>query len=207
MAASSPNAYNETMEDPTTNTDVISDDRDLLILVDSSDDEIGELDKEACHNGSGKLHRAISVFIFNRDGDLLIQQRHAQKRLWGGSWSNSCCSHPRIGEETDVAAQRRVAEELGLEVDLNFLFKFEYCARFAELGTEHEFCSVYAGHVDSEPIVNTNEIQAWEWVSRRELNRRIEQTPNDFTPWLRIEWARINDEFSEDLRCSFRRKP
>jgi isopentenyl-diphosphate delta-isomerase len=66
---------------------------------------------------------------------------------------------------------------------------------------------VYAGQVDREPIVNTNEIQAWEWVSSPELNRRIEQTPNDFTPWLRIEWARINDEFSEDLLCSFRRTP
>ena len=195
------------MEDPTPNTDIISDDRDLLILVDSSDEEIGELDKEACHDGSGKLHRAISVFIFNRDGDLLIQQRHAQKRLWGSAWSNSCCSHPRVGEETDVAARRRVAEELGLEAHLNFLFKFEYRASYDEIGTEHELCSVYAGQVDCEPIVNTNEIQAWEWVSSPELNRRIEQTPNDFTPWLRIEWARINDEFSEDLLCSFRRTP
>jgi isopentenyl-diphosphate delta-isomerase len=195
------------MEDPTTITDIISDDRDLLILVDSSDEEIGELDKEACHDGSGKLHRAISVFIFNRDGDLLIQQRHAQKRLWGSAWSNSCCSHPRVGEETDVAARRRVAEELGLETPLRFLFKFEYRSGYDEIGTEHELCSVYAGQVDCEPIVNTNEIQAWEWVSSPELNRRIEQTPNDFTPWLRIEWARINDEFSEDLLCSFRRTP
>ena len=195
------------MEDPTTNTDIISDDRDLLILVDSSDKEIGGLDKEACHDGSGKLHRAISVFIFNRDGDLLIQQRHAQKRLWGSAWSNSCCSHPRVGEETDVAARRRVAEELGLEAPLSFLFKFEYRSSYDEIGTEHELCSVYAGQVDCEPIVNTNEIQAWEWVSSRELNRRIEQTPNDFTPWLRIEWARINDEFSEDLLCGFRQNP
>jgi isopentenyl-diphosphate delta-isomerase len=195
------------MEDPTTITDIISDDRDLLILVDSSDEEIGGLDKEACHDGSGKLHRAISVFIFNRDGDLLIQQRHAQKRLWGSAWSNSCCSHPRVGEETDVAARRRVAEELGLETPLRFLFKFEYRSNYDEIGTEHELCSVYAGQVDCEPIVNTNEIQAWEWVSSLELNRRIEQTPNDFTPWLRIEWARINDEFSEDLLCSFRQKP
>ncbi|MFP6852746.1 MAG: isopentenyl-diphosphate Delta-isomerase [Pseudomonadales bacterium] len=195
------------MEDPTTITDIISDDRDLLILVDSSDEEIGELDKEACHDGSGKLHRAISVFIFNRDGDLLIQQRHAQKRLWGSAWSNSCCSHPRVGEETDVAARRRVAEELGLETPLRFLFKFEYRSGYDEIGTEHELCSVYEGQVDCEPIVNTNEIQAWEWVSSPELNRRIEQTPNDFTPWLRIEWARINDEFSEDLLCSFRRTP
>ena len=195
------------MEDPTTITDIISDDRDLLILVDSSDEEIGGLDKEACHDGSGKLHRAISVFIFNRDGDLLIQQRHAQTRLWGSAWSNSCCSHPRVGEETDAAARRRVAEELGLETPLRFLFKFEYRSSYDEIGTEHELCSVYAGQVDREPIVNTNEIQAWEWVSSPELNRRIEQTPNDFTPWLRIEWARINDEFSEDLLCSFRRTP
>jgi len=205
MAGSSPNAYNQMMKDPTTNNEVISDDHDLLILVDSSDEQIGALDKEACHNGSGKLHRAISVFIFNDDGDLLIQQRHTQKRLWGGVWSNSCCSHPRVGEETDVAAHRRVAEELGLKTDLNFLFKFEYRALDAEFGTEHELCSVYAGHVDCEPIVNTTEIQAWEWVPSAELSQRVKQTPKDFTPWLQIEWARINAEFPEDLRCGFRR--
>ena len=205
MAGSSPNAYNQMMKDPTTNNEVISDDHDLLILVDSSDEQIGALDKEACHNGSGKLHRAISVFIFNHDGDLLIQQRHTQKRLWGGVWSNSCCSHPRVGEETDVAAHRRVAEELGLKTDLNFLFKFEYRAPYAEFGTEHELCSVYAGHVDCEPIVNTTEIQAWEWVPSAELSQRVKQTPKDFTPWLQIEWARINAEFPEDLRCGFRR--
>ena len=205
MAGSSPNAYNQMMKDPTTNNEVISDDHDLLILVDSSDEQIGALDKEACHNGSGKLHRAISVFIFNDDGDLLIQQRHTQKRLWGGVWSNSCCSHPRVGEETDVAAHRRVAEELGLKTDLNFLFKFEYRALDAEFGTEHELCSVYAGRVDCEPIVNTTEIQAWEWVPSAELSQRVKQTPKDFTPWLQIEWARINAEFPEDLRCGFRR--
>ncbi len=207
MAGSSPNAYNQMMKDPTTNNEVISDDHDLLILVDSSDEQIGALDKEACHNGSGKLHRAISVFIFNDDGDLLIQQRHTQKRLWGGVWSNSCCSHPRVDEETDVAAHRRVAEELGLKTDLNFLFKFEYRALDAEFGTEHELCSVYAGHVDCEPIVNTTEIQAWEWVPSAELSQRVKQTPKDFTPWLQIEWARINAEFPDDLRCGFRRSP
>ena len=189
------------------NSDVISDDHDLLILVDSCDKEIGELDKEACHDGSGKLHRAISVFIFNRDDELLIQQRHAHKRLWGGAWSNSCYSHPRVGEKTDVAARRRVTEELGLETELTFLFKFEYRASDAELGTEHELCSVYAGQAVSEPIVNTTEIQSWEWIPSSELNRRVEETPNNFTPWLRIEWARINAEFSEELRSGFRRTP
>ena len=195
------------METPATNNNIISDDRDLLILVDSSDKEIGELDKEACHNGPGKLHRAISVFIFNWDGKLLIQQRHAQKRLWGGAWSNSCCSHPRVGENTIFAARRRVLEELGLETDLTFLFKFEYRASYAELGTEHELCSVYVGQANSEPVVNTTEIQSWEWVSSLELNRRVEETPNNFTPWLRIEWARINAEFPNDLHSGFRQTP
>ena len=195
------------METPATNNNIISDDRDLLILVDSSDKEIGELDKEACHNGPGKLHRAISVFIFNREGELLIQQRHAQKRLWGGAWSNSCCSHPRVGENTIFAARRRVLEELGLETDLTFLFKFEYRASYAELGTEHELCSVYVGQANSEPVVNTTEIQSWEWVSSLELNRRVEETPNNFTPWLRIEWARINAEFPNDLHSGFRQTP
>ncbi|GIT39197.1 MAG: hypothetical protein Ct9H300mP8_03930 [Gammaproteobacteria bacterium] len=90
-------------------------------------------------------------------------------------WSNSCFSHPRVGEKTDVAARRRVTEELGLETEVTFLFKFEYRASYAELGTEHELCSVYAGQADSEPIVNTTEIQSWEWIPSSELNRALKR--------------------------------
>ena len=106
--------------------EVVSFSDELLILVDSDDQEIGYLDKESCHNGDGKLHRAFSVFIFNSDGKLLLQQRKSSKRLWGGYWANTCCSHPRKGETVDGASQRRLLEEVGLVSKLKWLFKFEY---------------------------------------------------------------------------------
>ena len=87
---------------------------DLLILVDSDDQEIGLMDKTLCHEDQGKLHRAFSIFLFNRSGEVLIQQRATSKLLWGDFWSNTCCSHPRAGESIDSAASRRIEEELGI---------------------------------------------------------------------------------------------
>src|SRR5690606_1037381 len=94
---------------------------DLLTLVDASAREIGQAPKPQGHVGAGVLHRAFSVFLFNDRGETLIQQRAPGKMLWGGYWSNSCCSHPRPGETTEEAARRRVREELALECELRFL--------------------------------------------------------------------------------------
>ena len=66
-----------------------------LILVDDEDNEIGYRSKAECHDGGGIRHRAFSLFLFNDDGELLLQQRSKEKRLWPGFWSNTCCSHPR----------------------------------------------------------------------------------------------------------------
>ena len=115
--------------------DVAQNARDLepLILVDDADHEIGHLDRANCHAGSGVLHRAFSLFIFNGNGELLLQQRAPGKRLWPLYWSNSCCSHPRRAESMDTAIHRRLHEELGLACPLHFLFKFQYQAQFDPL--------------------------------------------------------------------------
>ncbi len=73
-----------------TRNEIVSSDEELLILVDSDDCEVGFRDKSACHDGGGVLHRAFSLFVFNERGDLLIQQRARDKRLWPSFWSNSC---------------------------------------------------------------------------------------------------------------------
>ena len=103
---------------------IVSFDDEKLILVDENDNEIGYETKEKCHNGNGILHRAFSIFIFNRNNELLIQQRDLSKRLWGGYWSNTCCSHPRQGESYPVATQRRLEEEIGIKTPLQYLFRF-----------------------------------------------------------------------------------
>ncbi|MFN8641790.1 MAG: isopentenyl-diphosphate Delta-isomerase, partial [Candidatus Binatia bacterium] len=110
----------------------MSDDR--LILVDEHDTPIGADSRAACHAGTGRLHRAFSIYLFDRRGRLLLQKRSAAKLLWPQHWSNSCCSHPRVGETTDQAARRRLVEELGLETALQALFKFHYQARFGAVG-------------------------------------------------------------------------
>lgn len=178
-----------------TKSEVVSSDAEALILVNASDDVIGYLDKSACHDGEGVLHRAFSLFIFNPQGQLLLQQRAAEKRLWGGFWSNSCCSHPRRGETMELAIHRRLEQELGMTAQLAFAYKFEYSAPFKDLGTEHELCWVYIGQTDSQPVINTNEIGEWRWIDQDQLSAEIDADPGRFTPWLAMEWARLNRDF------------
>ncbi len=169
----------------------VSSDSELLILVDPLDQELGVLSKDACHDGDGVLHRAFSVFVFNEQGELLIQQRSQEKRLWPGFWTNSCCSHPLAGEPMSDAVARRVEQELGLQTSPEFVFKFEYQASFGDVGSEHELCHVYVTSGAHEPKVNANEIQAWRWIAIDELSSELERHPDVFTPWLKLEWPKL----------------
>jgi isopentenyl-diphosphate delta-isomerase len=169
---------------------------DLLILVDSDDQEIGLMDKTLCHEDQGKLHRAFSIFLFNRSGEVLIQQRATSKPLWGDFWSNTCCSHPRAGESIDSAASRRIEEELGIQAELSFIYKFEYQARFNEQLSENELCSVYFGHFDGAPTPNPNEVQSWKWISRESLTKELRENADLYTPWLKLEWSTLNEDYA-----------
>jgi isopentenyl-diphosphate delta-isomerase len=172
---------------------------DTLILVDEQDKEIGACAKVDCHVANGKLHRAFSVFLFNPDGELLIQQRSSSKMLWPLYWANSCCSHPRLGEDTQDAASRRVQEELGVSCELQYLYKFVYHAQFGTAGSEHENCWVFAGHFDGLPDINHDEISDWRFIRPEELTREIASNADIYTPWLKLEWERIRQEFLADL--------
>ena len=165
---------------------------DALILVDAADRVVGRLSKSRCHEGRGVLHRAFSLLLFNAAGDLLIQQRSASKRLWPLYWSNSCCSHPRSGEDMETATQRRLQEELGITCPLRFVFKFQYQAQFDATGSEHELCSVFIGTCSAPIVVDPNEISAWRWVDPAELQSQLASPSSvKFTPWFTMEWARI----------------
>lgn len=174
-----------------TTSEVVSSDDEILILVDDDDREIGCLDKAACHQGDGVLHRAFSLFIFNRQDELLLQQRSADKPLWPLYWSNSCCSHPRLGETMEQATRRRLRQELGLETDLAHLFTFQYHARFRDVGSEREMCWVFAGRCDEPPRPNRTEIADVRWISSDDLDREFEGRPEIFTPWFAEEWPRV----------------
>jgi isopentenyl-diphosphate delta-isomerase len=172
---------------------------DTLILVDNNDNEVGAMEKVDCHLGDGILHRAFSVFLFNPDGELLIQQRSPQKMLWGGYWANSCCSHPRQGEDTRTAALRRIREELGVTCELRYLYKFVYQAKFGDVGSEHENCWVFTGHFDGELDINNDEISDWRFISPNELTHEIAANGEIYTPWLKLEWQRITADYLADL--------
>ena len=187
------------MAQAATKSDIVSSEREPLILVDSQDREIGQLDKSACHDGEGVLHRAFSLFVFNPRRELLLQRRAPGKRLWPAYWSNSCCSHPRAGEEMSRAVARRLQQELGLTAELHYVYKFQYSAAYEDLGAERELCWVYVGRTHDEPVINTTEISDWRWVAPKDLTRELADQGDRFTPWFKLEWARLQQEFGDDL--------
>jgi isopentenyl-diphosphate delta-isomerase len=162
-----------------------------LILVDPSDQIIGYRDKASCHVGEGLLHRAFSIYLFDAAGNLLMQQRAPQKTLWPNYWSNTCCSHPRRGETVEQAAHRRLEDELGLHAELRYLYKFIYQARFADVGSEHELCSVFVGRATRPPRVHPEEISATRFFQAAEIDRLVADPHSDFTPWLRLQWPQL----------------
>ena len=176
-------------------SEVVSFETEELILVDDTDTEIGFASKAHCHDGNGLLHRAFSILVFNNQGQLLLQQRHKQKRLWGGYWSNSCCSHPRRGESMSEATERRLHEELGLGASLHYLYKFIYSAPFGDVGSERELCHVYAGISDESPNANDNEVQAWRYIDAASLDCELREKPDAFTPWFKQEWLEIKSTY------------
>ena len=99
--------------------------QEQVILVNKEDEPIGLMDKLEAHE-KGELHRAVSVFIFNSNNELLIQRRALEKYHTPGIWSNTACSHPRNNESTLSCAQRRLFEEMGIKTEIFPVFSFIY---------------------------------------------------------------------------------
>ena len=177
---------------------VVSFDNEPLILVDHQDNQIGQLSKSDAHCGIGRLHRAFSLFVFDDRRRLLIQRRAASKRLWPGYWSNTCCSHPRNGEDMTTATSRRLEQELGIRCDMEFLFKFEYQAQYDVDGAENELCWVFLGSSNAQPRLNPSEISEVRYVAACDLDVEMAQQPEKFTPWFKLEWSRVRRNLIED---------
>lgn len=186
-------------------SNMVSFDNEQLILVNERDDKIGSENKKTCHQNKGLLHRAFSIFVFNQNKQVLIHKRSHQKQLWPDFWTNSCCSHPRVGESLEQATQRRLHEELGIDCPLQFLYKFIYQANYQNIGTEHEMCHVYFGVTNQLIRPNPNEISAHQWLHFDELSASIQSYPDLFTPWLKLEWEQISHKYlakiSKSLEC------
>jgi isopentenyl-diphosphate delta-isomerase len=162
-----------------------------LILVDAHNRVVGYADARRCHDGGGVRHRALSVFLFNSRGEVLLQRRSTKKRLWPGFWSNSCCSHPRRGESVTAAARRRLREELGVDAAVRLLFRFEYQAAYGDVGAEHELCAVLVGSSDASVRANPDEVAEWRFVAPGEIDRDLRRRPSAYTPWMHLEWRAL----------------
>ncbi|HEX9582373.1 MAG TPA: isopentenyl-diphosphate Delta-isomerase [Gemmatimonadales bacterium] len=155
-----------------------------VILVNAADQEIGAAEKVAAHR-DGLLHRAFSVFLDDRDGQLLLQRRALHKYHSGGLWSNACCGHPRPGESTADAARRRLREELGVETTLTPAGTFTYRAEFANGLVEHEVDHVFMGRLDGEPRPDSREVAQWQWMAVSALIADLEVHPGRYSAWLK----------------------
>ncbi len=156
-----------------------------VILVDEQDRAIGSEEKLSAHL-AGKLHRAISVFIFNKRGELLLQQRAFSKYHSGGLWSNTSCGHPRPGETPLEAASRRLYEEMGIRAPLKKILEFTYRVELDNQITEHEIDHVFIGEFDADFQVNPAEVSAWKWMQLEALQKDILDNSDSYTFWFKL---------------------
>ena len=156
-----------------------------VILVDKDDTPQGTMEKMEAHE-KGVLHRAFSVFIFNSNGEMLLQQRAFSKYHSGGLWTNTCCSHPREGEATIEAAHRRLQEEMGFDCEIKKAFDFIYKKELDKGLTEHELDHVFIGEFEGEFCFNPEEVNAVVYMPVKEVLNEVAQAPENYTEWFKI---------------------
>lgn len=172
-----------------------------VILVDVQDNQLGLMDKMEAHE-KGLLHRAFSVFVFNSKNELMLQQRSDKKYHSGGLWTNTCCSHPRLGETLMEAAQRRMMEEMGFTCELSYEFSFIYKAQLDNNLIEHELDHVFFGFYDGLPHLNTEEAKAWKYLSIDRIKNDIQKNPQHYTAWFKIIFNRVEKHLLHNTRKS-----
>ncbi|MFE9693434.1 isopentenyl-diphosphate Delta-isomerase [Micromonospora sp. NPDC005806] len=160
----------------------------LVELVDDTGQVLGEATVAAAHQPPGRLHRAFSVLLVDPRGRTLLQQRAAAKTRFPLRWANSCCGHPLPGQSPAEAANRRLAEELGLgPVDLTEVGVYVYYAEDPATGrVEFEYDHVLRADVpadlDTQP--DPDEVAALRWVDPHQLEADLDADPRAYAPWL-----------------------
>jgi isopentenyl-diphosphate delta-isomerase len=167
---------------------------ELVILVDQDDRETGVMEKIQAHR-EALLHRAFSVFVFNSKGELMLQQRALGKYHSPGLWTNTCCSHPRPGEDTEAAAHRRLQEEMGFDCTLTKIFHFTYKAPFDNNLTEHEVDHVFVGFSDTLPVINPEEVESYRFATLDDITVEMAENPELFTVWFQIAFERVAEYY------------
>lgn len=167
---------------------------EFVVLVNPEDKVLGLMEKQQAHI-NGLLHRAFSVFLFNSNGEMLLQKRASGKYHSPLKWTNAVCSHPRNEETYLEGAKRRVKEELGIDVELSEKFNFVYKADVGNGLWEHELDHVFTGTFEGEFYLNKEEVEEVRYISLENLNQEISENPDNFTEWFKI----ILEEYKHNL--------
>ncbi|AHF77728.1 Isopentenyl-diphosphate delta-isomerase [Sodalis praecaptivus] len=171
-----------------------------VILVDERDRAVGTMEKLQAHR-EGALHRAVTVYLFNPDGQLLLQQRAREKYHCGGLWSNTCCGHPMPAEESAAAARRRLYEEMGMRVALTPVLQLRYRLPLPNGLIEHEYGHVFFGVTPLAPTPDPDEAMAWRWQTMPSVVAQLASEPEVFTPWFRLTMEKIPAQYAAFLRA------
>ncbi|MFX0557573.1 isopentenyl-diphosphate Delta-isomerase [Maribacter sp. CXY002] len=169
-----------------------------VILVNKNDEQVGTMPKMEAHE-KAVLHRAFSVFVLNDNNEIMLQQRAAHKYHSPLLWTNTCCSHQRVGETNVEAGKRRLQEEMGFSTELKELFSFIYKAPFDNGLTEHELDHVMLGHYNEEPNINPDEVGNWKWMTAEEIKLDIAKVPNNYTAWFKIIFDKFYGHLMDNL--------
>jgi isopentenyl-diphosphate delta-isomerase len=161
-----------------------------VIIVDKDDCEIGVMEKMEAHK-QAVLHRAFSVFLFNPQGKMLLQQRALTKYHSAGLWTNTCCSHPRPGETLENAVLRRLIEEMGIATKVFKAFDFIYQAELTDNLNEYEFDHVFVGNYDADVRPNHLEVANFVYQSIEEVEANLQSHPEKYTVWFKIAFPKV----------------
>ena len=172
-----------------------------VILVDVDDCEIGLMEKMEAHK-QAVLHRAFSVFLFNTQGKMLLQQRALTKYHSAGLWTNTCCSHPRPGETLENAVSRRLMEEMGITAKVSKAFDFIYQAALPDHLNEHEFDHVFIGNFDDEVRPNHLEVANFVYQSIEEIDANLQSHPEKYTVWFKIAFPKVVEWYQSNSSLS-----
>lgn len=172
-----------------------------VILVDENDVPTGTMEKIEVHE-KALLHRAFSVFIFNRKGEILLQQRAAGKYHSPLLWTNTCCSHPAPGQDIIDAAAKRLKEEMGFTTQLEKAFEFIYKAPFDNGLTEYEYDHVFTGVYDGAIIPDADEVNWYQYESTESIQSDLQLHPEKYSEWFKIAFPRLQAYLAQRDKAS-----
>ncbi len=161
---------------------------ELVVLVDEDDNPIGTAPKDTVHTQNTPLHRAFSVFLFDKKNRLLLTKRSLKKKTFPGVWTNTVCGHVGPDETVISAATRRLKEELGItEIAVRLVAPYRYTFTDVHGIMENEICPILVGYFDGDPIVNPSEIDDWKRVDWHAFLEEIKANPGTYSPWSEQE--------------------